>query len=166
VTATGRVWLARALTIAVVRLAALRGVTLCPNYLLAESALKLPERDAYTARELLQMRVVRGEVVYARMLELNAWWFDLLPNWRPAVAGAEARRGVLTRLGERLLGGWLGDVLERWLLRRKGSELRRKAGDNSEAVFDESVCKGHFDAHRARLEAALAERLARLGVQA
>ncbi len=37
VTAPGRVWLARSMTMLVVRLASMRGVTLCPNYLLSES---------------------------------------------------------------------------------------------------------------------------------
>ena len=46
-------------------------------------------------------------------------------------------------------------------MRRKAAELRREAGDNPEAVFDASMCKGHVDAHGARTEAALADRLAR-----
>jgi hypothetical protein len=165
VTAPGRVWLARALTIAVVRLAWLRGLTLCPNYLLAETALALPERDVYTARELLQMRPVAGHAVYARMLAANAWCADLLPNWRPDAAQQDERPGLLKRLGEAVLGGRLGDALERWFLRRKGCELSARAGANGEVVFNADICKGHFDAHRARLESELARRLARLGVE-
>ncbi len=164
VTSPGRVWLARALTMAVVRLAALRGVTLCPNYLLAESALELPERDPYTARELLQMLPVSGHGVYARMLAANAWWQSLLPNWQAYGIGEEIPRGVLKRFGEVVLGGRLADALERRLLRHKGRELREQALGNTEAVFDGTVCKGHFDGHRARLAAALAQRLTRLGV--
>jgi hypothetical protein len=162
VTAPGRVWLARAMIMLVVRLARLRGLTLCPNYLLSGSALALPDRDPYTARELLQMRPVAGHDVYARMLAANAWRRALLPNWQVESPPVPERRSPFTRAGERLLSGRLGDVLERRLLRRKGAELRREAGGNSEAVFDETVCKGHFDAHRARLEAELASRLAKL----
>lgn len=162
VTAKGRLWLARAMTMLIVRLAKLRGVTLCPNYLLAESALTLGERDPYTARELLQMRLVRGNEVYARMLAANAWCRDLLPNWDVVLEEREERRSVLARLGEWLSGGRLGDALERRLLDRKGAELRMEGGDNPEAVFSEDVCKGHFDAHRARLREALALRLERL----
>jgi hypothetical protein len=163
-TASGRVWLARALTMGVVRLASLRGLTLCPNYLLAETALELPERDAYTARELLQMRPVAGYAVYSRMLAANAWCAELLPNWQPDASPPDKRPGLLKRLGEAVLGGRLGDALERWFLRRKGRELNALAGANGEVVFNEDVCKGHFDAHRARLESELALRLSRLGV--
>ena len=165
VTARGRVWLARALTMLVVRLARLRGLTLCPNYLLAEAALPLPERDVYTARELLQMRPVAGRAVHARMIAANAWCRDLLPNWRLEVEWESERRSAVARFGEWLLGGQLGDALERRLLRHKAGELRAQAGDNSEAVFSEDVCKGHFDAHRTRLEAELSSRLREIGVQ-
>jgi hypothetical protein len=159
VTAKGRLWLTRALTMLVVRLAGLRGLTLCPNYLLSEPALALRERDVYTARELLQMRPVRGHNVYARMLAANTWARELLPNRDAAIAAEEGRRWVLARLGEQVLGGRLGDALERSLLRRKGGELRAQAEDNKEAEFSEDVCKGHFDAHRTRLQEALALRL-------
>jgi hypothetical protein len=166
VTAPGRVWLARSLiTLLAVRLARLRGLTVCPNYVLSESALALPERDAYTARELLQMRPIAGQDVYTRMLAANAWCRDLLPNWRVGIEMPVEKHSLSARFGERLLGGRLGDSLERWLLRRKGGELRRAAGDNTEAVFDETVCKGHFEAHRARLEVELSSRLGRLEVE-
>ena len=59
VTVDGRLWLARGLTIGVVKLAARapssRGVRLCPNYLVTASTLDLPERDLYTAHELAQL---------------------------------------------------------------------------------------------------------------
>jgi hypothetical protein len=146
----------------VVRFAGLRGLTLCPNYLLSESALALAEHDVYTARELLQMRPVRGNEAYARMLAANTWAREVLPNRDVVLETERGHRSVLARLGERVLGGRLGDALEHSLLRRKGGELRAQAGENNEAEFSEDVCKGHFDAHRARLRDALAERMRRL----
>jgi hypothetical protein len=162
VTAKGRLWLARALAMLIVRLAKLRGLTLCPNYLLSEAALALTERDSYTARELLQMRLVSGSEVYARMLAENAWRREVLPNWDVVLDVNRESRHVAARFGEWLMGGRVGDAVERTLLRRKGNELRAQGGDNPEALFNEDVCKGHFDAHRARLREALARRMQRL----
>jgi hypothetical protein len=164
VTAPGRVWLARALAIAVVRVAALRRLTLCPNYVLSESALALPDRDPYTARELQQMRPLAGHDVYGRMLAANAWCLALLPNWQPEIAQEEGGPGPAKLAAEVALRGWVGDALERWLLRRKGRELRGRVADPGETAFDADVCKGHFEGHRARLQAALAQRLAELGL--
>jgi hypothetical protein len=159
---------------AIGRIAAVRGVTLCPNYLLAESVLALSANDYYTARELLQMQPVAGHAVRQRMLDLNAWWRDHLPNAEPAPSpGPEdlERRGAVesppphdvTRPSlPRGAAEWLlrlppFDAAERWVLRHKGAELRRDAGD--EAVFDETVCKGHFDRWRQRTQHRLEERM-------
>jgi hypothetical protein len=165
VTAPGRVWLARAMTMLIVRLAGLRGVTLCPNYFLAESVLALSERNYYTARELLQMAPIAGHAVYDRMLLENAWWRDYLPNANPPALTSSIRASTLSfprRLAEAVLSTRLGDMIESWLLSRKGAELRNLIVDNSEAVFDATMCKGHFDGHRRRIEDAVKERLRRL----
>jgi hypothetical protein len=143
-------------------------VTLCPNYLLAETALALPEHDSYTARELLQMRPLAGLATHEHMLKANAWWQNYLPNASPTGhsvvpqhAGAlPAGHGLTRRIAEALLRLPPFDALERWILARKGAELRRQAG-GPEAVFDETMCKGHFEAWkehtRRRLEARLRE---------
>jgi hypothetical protein len=163
VVAPGRVWLTRAMTMLIVRAAALRGVTVCPNYLLAESALALPERDFYTARELLQMRPVAGLDVYRKMLAVNGWWRDYLPNAEPDAipAPGPSRSSLARRVAEALLRARPLDYVERWLLVRKGAELRHQAG-GAEAVFDSERCKGHFEGWREQTARAVEERLARL----
>jgi hypothetical protein len=161
VTAKGRVWLTRAMTMLVVRYAGLRGVTVCPNYLLSESALELSERDLYTARELRQMLPLFGHDVYDHMLAANAWWHDVLPNAEPP---AEARRSS-THSFARKVCEWLlrlrpFDRLEAWLLSHKGGELARNAGP--EAVFDETMCKGHFEGWRERTHRLVEERVQKI----
>ena len=162
VAAPGRVWLARAMTMVVVRIAGLRGTTVCPNYLLSEARLALRNHDLYTARELLQMQPLAGVEVYRRMLAANPWWRDYLPNAAPSAAPVVsdqpslARRAVEALLWTRPFG-----LLEAWLLRHKGGELRQlSTGD--EAVFDETMCKGHFEGWRERSRRTLAERMTAL----
>jgi hypothetical protein len=144
VTANGRVWLARAMTMLVVRFAALRGVTLCPNFVLSESALALPDHDLYTARELLQMTPIGKSSVYAQMLSENVWWRAFLPNLTPPhTSNAFDNPSFLRSTAEWLLRAKPFNWLEAWLLAQKGAELTRRAA--SEAVFDASMCKGHFE---------------------
>jgi hypothetical protein len=166
VTAPGRVWLARTATMLVVRLAALRGVTVCPNYVLSVAALELPCHEAYTARELLQMAPLFGAEVHRRMLAANGWWRDYLPNVEPVAMQPrdESGQSLLRRGFEALLGGRLGDALEGWLYRRKAGELQRQARGigETETVFDETMCKGHFEGYRRRTEDAVAQRLAQV----
>jgi hypothetical protein len=160
VTAPGRVWMARALTMLVVRLAAVRGLTLCPNYIISDDSLSLAERDLYMARELAQMVPVAGGPTYRRMLGANPWLESLLPNFEAQPSTPHSRGNSLPQLLlERLLGGRVGGRLERWIFERKSAELRREAGGGAEVVFDEAVCKGHMEPHRERTRAALADRM-------
>src|SRR5205085_8843103 len=67
VTEPGRLWLCRALIVGLVRVAALRGTELCPNYFLSERALVLHERNLFIAHEVAQMVPVAGLETYQRM---------------------------------------------------------------------------------------------------
>jgi GNAT superfamily N-acetyltransferase len=151
VTAPRRVWLARALAVLVVRLARVRGVGLCPNYVMAETVLVQDRRDLFMAHELAQMVPLAGLDLYTAMRAANAWTDDFLPNARqPFYTEPDARpRGLgrlLQRAAELVLAGRLGDALEAWERRRKLRKFAaaaRKPG--SAARLDEEHVKGHFE---------------------
>jgi hypothetical protein len=103
-------WLTRALVIAIVRWAARRGVILCPNYFVTESALALPEHTLYTARELAQMTPLTGTDIYQQMRQLNDWSYHFLPNAvgpPPAAPATVLPSHTLQALAERPLRGML-----------------------------------------------------------
>ena len=167
VTTPGRVWLARALVVALVRLARLFQVGLCPNYVLSQTALAQSRRNLYSAHDLAQMAPLVGHAVYAEMRAANPWAADYLPHAHaPLHPQLElAPRGwpsALQRWGERLLGGRLGDALEAWERRRKlrkFSSAARKAG--SAAELDAERVKGHFDDHGGLIMRKFEDRIAR-----
>ena len=84
VSAEGRLWLTRALTIGVVKLASrsapARRVVLCPNYVVTTGALELTERDLFTAHELAQLVPLAGPETYRAVLDENQWYRQYLPN--------------------------------------------------------------------------------------
>ncbi len=168
VTAPGRVWLARAFAVALVRLARLRGVELCPNYVLSQSALEQRQRDLYSAHDLAQMVPLVGHQVYAEMRRANRWAEGYLPHAHPAPLPQPdlAPRGWV-RLAQRLLewplSGWLGHALEAWERRRKlrkFASAARAAGDA--AQLDADHVKGHFNDNRGLALRRFEERVARL----
>ena len=113
VTRPGRLWLVRGLAVALVRLARLCGDRLCPNFLLAETALTMPEQDLYQAHEIVQMIPLYGFGVYQRMRQANAWALQYLCNAGEArLVLAEIRLPrvgeLVKRCWERLLGGKMG----------------------------------------------------------
>jgi hypothetical protein len=170
VTAAGRVWLARAFSIALVKLAKLRGVTICPNYVLAETALAQDRQDLFIAHEVAQMLPLYGEPLYWTMRDANEWSSLHLANaTQPFHPLDEAHLSgpwnAVKRGLEALLGGRLGNALEGWEQRRK---LRRFAAEmstpHSAARLDGEHVKGHFNDHGHRVLEAYRERLRRYGL--
>lgn len=164
ITAPNRVWLARLLSIALVRLARLHGVRLCPNYVLAETALAQAQHDIYMAHELTQMIPLAGTTFYAAMRAENAWTSAFLPNaTHPLHCLADsAPHGLgraLQRLAEIALSGKLGDWLERWERCRKQRKLTALQTESSAARLDAERVKGHFQDHGQRIRAAYAHKL-------
>jgi hypothetical protein len=159
----GRLWLCRLLVLAVVRLAALRGHTLCPNFLLSTEQLALRERNVFTAHEITQIVPLRPTEHYARFMDANQWAFDFLPNAKTTLERPARADGVLTRLATRLLSTRLFAPLERWEMRRKIRRLTaRAAREGGSLSFSELECRGHFAAHDVRVLAAYAQRVAQI----
>jgi len=166
VTQPGRLWLCRALVILLVRLAALAGDELCPNYFLSEQKLSLEERTFFAAREVTQMAPLYGPEVYGRIRQLNAWADDFLPqagalpqpnHYRGPHGEAWIEPGPLGRAikqtAEALLSGALGARLEHWEMQRKVRKFNAIAQRRGGSVaFTADVCKGHFDRHDQRIQ--------------
>lgn len=170
VTATGRLWLCRALTILVVRAAAAAGDEVCPNYFVSERELSFDERNFFAARELAQMVPLYGAETYEHMWELNDWVTDYLPQATGSPNGAPTmrlsrRESTVKRAAELLLSGRLGARLERWEMQRKIRKFRRQARIEGGSVeFTADCCKGHFDHHDEIIMRYYTEHLERYGL--
>lgn len=153
VTTANRVWLARAFTIVLVRLARLWGVEICPNYVVSETRLAQDRYDLFMAHEVAQIVPLYGNGLYDELCAANRWLSEFLPN----AAGAHIDPGEqpigrgwlwLKRGGEILLAGWPGDALERWEYRRKLTRFAEQMKTpHSAAQLDPHRVKGHFHDH-------------------
>jgi hypothetical protein len=170
VTTSRRLWTCRLLTLVITRLAAFRGISLCPNFLLTQNALEIPEHSLYAAHEFVQMVPLSGLDLYQRMWALNPWVRDFLPNadGLPPVAGEAVETG--SAFGLRPLLEWIlmtppGAWLERWEMERKIRKLSLENIGNPEAIFSADLCKGHSNRHGQRTAISLNERLTRLELE-
>ncbi len=165
VTAPNRVWIARALSLLVVYAGRLGRNTLCPNYVLSETVLRLQRRGLYIAHEFVQMVPLYGFDVYERMRTSNRWVEEYLPNaTRPLRPVQEHRPGPAGRgvkyLLELVLRGSLGDRIEAWEMKRKLRKFGRLVElSRGAAVLTRDQVKGHFEDHGEQVERAFRRRL-------
>jgi hypothetical protein len=171
VTAPRRVWLARAFSIILVRLARLQGVEICPNYVLAESNLTQERQDIFIAHEVSQMVPLYGHSHYWRLRNCNPWVSEHLSNANGIFHAEEERpfgRGwlLLKSLLETVLGGAIGNRLENWEYRRKLRRFARQMQTPySSARLDPNQVKGHFNDHGHFVLQQYAERLREHGLE-
>jgi hypothetical protein len=171
VTAPGRVWTARAFAILLVRLGRLRGVTLCPNYVLSETTLAHTPGNLYIAHEITQVLPLYGAAVYAALRAANTWVGGCMPNATAPfhVLNGRDPAGALhsvKRALETALSGVLGDRFEAWEFRRKRARFvgqMQQAPDHAAQIDAERV-KGHFNDHGHPVLRMYVERLARFGL--
>lgn len=151
VTTPGRVWLTRLLAVIVVRLARLRGVDLCPNFVLAETALQQERQDLYMAHEVIQMIPLAGFGLYDAMRQANRWADAYLPNAHaPFYPTQDATPKGVGRVFQRLAEGFfstpIGNWLENWERARKQRKFAAQlSSGRSTARLDEDQVKGHFN---------------------
>ena len=163
VTVPGRLWTARAFSMALNRLARLQGCMLCPNLIVSECALRWTQTDLYSARELCQMIPITGLDVYQRLLQANRWVEGFLPNAYLECTSVRPdwQRRVMAFQGlcESLLGGSLGDRIEVWEMDRKIARFSKQVGFGEETLFHADVCQGNFHHHRKHTQEAFENKL-------
>ena len=160
VTAPGRLWTARAFALLFNRFTQILDHTICPNIIVAETALEWKQHDLYSARELHQMIPITGMDVYQKLMQANEWTRNFLPNADMSLRGANGvsdeaisspKPGISSRrlaIIERVLRGYLGDRLENWEMNRKIARFSKQEGFGEETVFTAEVCQGNFHHHR------------------
>lgn len=158
----GRVWLARAFSIVLVRLARRRGIALCPNYVLSESDLTQQRQDLYIARELAQMQPLFGDA--SSFYAANEWATAYLPHLQALEAGAALPMPRWKQVCEWLLSGHVGNALEQWEYQRKSKRFQQQIQPTNAARIDNQQVKGHFQDHGAPILQQYQERLERFGL--
>jgi hypothetical protein len=170
VTVGGRLWMVRAIILAVARLASLHGIRLCPNYLVTEQALVFEEQTLYAAHELAQMIPLFGMEVYRRIIRMNRWTERFLPNAEglpplmDRIPGGDTINGMKSAAEAALLkppGVWF----EKWEMERKIRILSYQQSSSPESRFGKDYCKGHKDRHAEHTEQILRERLENLRLE-
>ena len=150
ITKPGWVWRIRALAIYLSHKHP-QGNLLCPNMVMSEDSLEF-EKGVYSAREMMQIIPIKDDGGISELYAKNPWTEEMLPN---------ARRKQATSLDKTRQYPWwwkvmrlplIGRAIESWEASRRIKELT-SSSQSKEAVYSKSVCRGHENSHKLRIEA-------------
>ena len=137
ITSRDRLWLTRALVLAVLWAMGVKRADdaqsehpdqVCANIFLREDDLNVRDHNIFIAHDICQMLPLLGPRIYQRFVQANGWVCEYLPQWHPPTGKWEDRRPLrlVQRVGEAALGGPVRRLLEQELARRQIARIKHK----------------------------------------
>ncbi|MEJ6524738.1 MAG: hypothetical protein QNL65_11250, partial [Opitutales bacterium] len=150
ITKPGWVWRVRALAIYLAHKHP-NGGLLCPNMVMSQDSLEF-EKSVYSAREMMQIIPIKDSNGISELYSKNTWVNEVLPN--------ASKKQSITLPQQRNYPQWwkimkipiLGSIIENWEASRRIKELNASS-NSKEVVYSKSVCRGHENSHKTRIEA-------------
>ena len=168
ITAPHRVWSVTLSLLVIARLFGWRR-RLCLNYVVSENALRVEPADLFSANQIIHLRPIVGDDVFARFVDANPFVREFYPNFRPPGHQAIRPSGQgLKALLERVLCFGAAQIAERVARAIYGWHLNRRAASwrsRDQVRLDAECLKLHTSSHRAaaleRYDTAVLEALQR-----
>ncbi len=150
ITKSNRLWIARTILHLFKKFTFLVGKQnlYCMNYFVDEEALKIKEKNIYSATEILTLFPVAGYATINEFLRINKWVTEWLPAYVPDQRLKISEKGsLLKKLTERIFdnktGNRIDDLFFKWTTRRwkKKEKMGRK---NSKGWVMNLLTNKHF----------------------
>ncbi|HLP33820.1 MAG TPA: nucleotidyltransferase domain-containing protein [Bacteroidia bacterium] len=141
ITTPKRLWIARSLLILFKKIVLLNNHKyFCVNYFVDTTHLEIPDKNIFTATELLTLRPMTGKEVHGSLMENNQWALAYLPNYTKRVEVDEERGARPVKcLLEKLLDNRLGDVLDDIFMRLTIKKWQNKFRHFSKEELDTAL---------------------------
>lgn len=143
----------------------------CMNYFIDEEALRIPEKNIYTATEVITLLPVAGSAAMNKFFEANAWSKELFPAYVPdGTLKISDKTTSLKKFGERILNrDNLDNLLFRWTSRRWKKkeilELKNSKGKVMNLVTGKHFSKSDPEAFQQKILSRYESRIKKLADQ-
>jgi len=150
ITAANRLWVARSLMHLYKKFTFLTGRQhwFCMNYYVDEAALEIPEKNIFTAMEIVTLMPMHGKTCLRNFIHSNNWTKKHFPIHDASVEHIpEIKAGLFRRLTEKILNGTSGDAIDNWLMNITGKRWKKKTVQhrvNSRGIVMGMALDRHF----------------------
>lgn len=139
ITEPGRLWICRSLLILYKKIFLLNSKKyFCVNYFIDSENLEIPDKNIFTATEIITLIPFYNEALYRQFFLRNNWVSSIFPNSIPLKNSADDRaaNNWLKRIVEKLFNTSMGEWLDRYFYRITVNQWRKKFPDFSDAEFE------------------------------
>lgn len=142
ITKPGRLWLCRTLLVTFKKVFLFNSHKyFCVNYFIDSNNLEVPDKNIFTATELVFARPMYNKNLCSDFFEANQWKDNFYPNKPIANLSIvpPAGKNLLKKINERLFKGFLGEKLDQWCFKFTLAHWKKKFSDFDESTFDLNV---------------------------
>ncbi|REJ82933.1 MAG: hypothetical protein DWQ44_02115 [Bacteroidetes bacterium] len=142
ITSSNRLWICRTMLIFFKKVFLLNSKKFfCLNYFITEDNLEIPDRNIFTATEIIHLIPIFNESLFQKFSECNCWIKEYYPELKKREERLVIPQGgfFLTRITEKFLSGKAGDKLEDFFLRATTSWRRSKFRHFDEMRFNQRM---------------------------
>lgn len=133
ITAANRLWIARTVMHLFKKLSFLAGRQnwFCMNYYVDESMMEIPEKNIFTAMEIVTLIPMYGEETFSAFFTTNNWTKNYFPCKIAGVTGTSKTKKIFLKpLFEKIFDGKTGNALDNWLMRLTDKRWKKKTAQN------------------------------------
>jgi len=120
ITKANRLWLSKIFFTSFIKLASLVGFEkwFCLNYIIDETSLEVPEKNIFTATEIITLIPLHDPLLFNKFFEANNWIYNFFPNHGALKVAAEETSIILPRrIIEWMLNNKQGDKIDDKLMK-------------------------------------------------
>lgn len=129
ITNANRLWIARTLMHLFKKLTYIAGKQhwFCMNYYVDEMCLEIPEKNIFTAMEIVTLLPIEGLNHFKKFIETNAWANDFFPA-HPISSDADmhVKKSFIRRCIEKIFNSKAGDAIDKWLMTVTDKRWKKK----------------------------------------
>jgi hypothetical protein len=150
ITSANRLWIARTLLHIFKKFTFLFHMQdyFCMNYFIDEQEMEIPEKNIYTATEIVTLLPLRGRVPFENFYASNNWTHVFFPNkYRHILTTRETKTNWLKYITEKVLDNRIGDRLDNFFMKmtaRSWSKKTRANKKNSKGLLMDMQVSKHF----------------------
>lgn len=142
VTKPGRLWIARSILIAFKKVFLLNSKKyFCVNYFIDTDHLEIPDKNIFTATEVLTLEPMYDPDVFQAFIGSNLWASEFLPNASiKSVSNANPKRNyIIKSFIEFCLNGRFGEALDAYLMKLTMNKWQKKFNHFTPEYFEHAL---------------------------
>ena len=141
ITEPGKLWIARTLLVMFKKLFLFNSYKyFCLNYFIDENSLETPNKNLYTATDVVTLIPVYNLKIYEDFVQINKWAYAYYPNYprRKGPFNVKPYSGILKKIMESVFRNSPGRKLDDYFMRKTLHHRRKKFNDFSNSRFNKA----------------------------